>query len=168
MDATEDAAARSVIASRGPGERCRPDHYPVGMSDDDLFGPAHVAKYLETDGETGYLWRGAEILILTTSGRNTGEQHSTPLIFGRDGDNVVIVASKGGAPEHPGWYRNLVKHPEVGVQIKDDRFRARARTAEGEERERLWPVMTAHWAPYDEYQTKTERVIPVVVLERVG
>jgi proline iminopeptidase len=138
------------------------------MSADDLFGPAHVAKYVETDGETGYLWRGVPTLILTTSGRKTGEQHSTPLIFGRDGDNVVIVASKGGAPAHPGWYRNLVKHPEVGVQIQGDRFRARARTADGEERERLWPVMTAIWPAYDEYQAKTERTIPVVVLERLA
>lgn len=140
----------------------------MGVDADDLFGPAHVEKYVETDGETGYMWRGATILILTTNGRKTDEEHSTPLIFGRDGENAVIVASKGGAPEHPGWYRNLVKHPEVGVQIKGDRFRARARTAEGDERERLWPVMTAIWAPYDEYQTKTEREIPVVVLERLG
>jgi proline iminopeptidase len=137
------------------------------VSADELFGPAHVAKYVETDGEIGYLWRGVPTLILTTSGRTTGEQRSTPLIFGRDGDDVVIVASKGGAPVHPGWYRNLVKHPEVGVQILGDRFRARARTADDEERARLWTVMTAIWPAYDEYETRTERKIPVVVLERL-
>ena len=137
------------------------------MSVDDIFGAEHVAKYVETDGETGFIWRGVQTLILTTVGRTTGEKHSTPLIFGRDGDDVVIVASKGGAPEHPGWYRNLVKTPEVGVQIRGDRFQATARTAEGDERERLWATMSEIWPAYDEYKTKTEREIPVVVLARL-
>ena len=137
------------------------------MSVDNIFGAEHVAKYVETDGETGFIWRGVQTLILTTVGRTTGEKHSTPLIFGRDGDDVVIVASKGGAPEHPGWYRNLVKTPEVGVQIRGDRFQATARTAEGDERERLWATMAEIWPAYDEYKTKTEREIPVVVLTRV-
>jgi proline iminopeptidase len=132
------------------------------------FGEEHVRLYQETDGEVGYNWReGSTILILTTTGRTTGEERSTPLIFAADGDNAVIVASKGGAPEHPGWYRNLVKTPEVGVQIKGDRFRARARDAKGEERERLWRRMNEVWPHYDEYQTKTDREIPVVVLERI-
>jgi proline iminopeptidase len=132
------------------------------------FGAEHVRLYQETDGEVGYNWReGSTILILTTTGRTTGEERSTPLIFAADGDNAVIVASKGGAPEHPGWYRNLVKTPEVGVQIKGDRFRARARDAKGEERERLWRRMNEVWPHYDEYQTKTDREIPVVVLERI-
>ena len=137
------------------------------MSVDNIFGAEHVAKYVETDGETGFIWRGVQTLILTTVGRTTGEKHSTPLIFGRDGDDVVIVASKGGAPEHPGWYRNLVKTPEVGVQIRGDRFQATARTAEGDERERLWATMAEIWPAYDEYKTKTDREIPVVVLTRV-
>jgi proline iminopeptidase len=133
-----------------------------------LFGDEHVRRYRETDGEEGYIWReGSTILLLTTTGRKTGEEHTTPLIFDRDGDNAVIVASQGGAPEHPGWYRNLSKSPEVGVQIKGDRFRARARTAEGEERERLWRQMNVMWPHYAEYQTKTDREIPVVVLERI-
>jgi proline iminopeptidase len=79
----------------------------------------------------------------------------------------VIVASKGGAPDHPGWFENLAKTPEVGVQIKGDRFRARARVAKGEERERLWELMNEVWPHYDEYATRTEREIPVVVLERI-
>jgi proline iminopeptidase len=138
------------------------------MTDEFPFGDEHVRLYEETDGDVGYIWReGATILILTTTGRKTGEQHSTPLIFAQDGDNAVIVASKGGAPEHPGWYRNLTKTPEVGVQIKGDRFRARARDATGEERERLWRRMNEIWPHYDEYQTKTDREIPVVVLERL-
>jgi deazaflavin-dependent oxidoreductase (nitroreductase family) len=137
------------------------------VSVDNIFGAEHVAKYVETDGETGFIWRGVQTLILTTVGRTTGEKHSTPLIFGRDGDDVVIVASKGGAPEHPGWYRNLVKTPEVGVQIRGDRFQATARTAEGDERERLWATMAEIWPAYDEYKTKTDREIPVVVLARL-
>jgi deazaflavin-dependent oxidoreductase (nitroreductase family) len=132
-----------------------------------LFGQEHVRRYQETDGEEGYIWReGSPILLLTTTGRNSGKESTTPLIFGLDGENPVIVASKGGAPAHPGWYRNLAKTREVGVQIKGERFRARARDAQGEERERLWTMMNGIWPHYDEYQTKTEREIPVVVLER--
>jgi deazaflavin-dependent oxidoreductase (nitroreductase family) len=133
-----------------------------------LFGDEHVQRYQETDGEEGHIWReGSTVLLLTTTGRKTGEEHTTPLIYGLDGDNAVIVASKGGAPEHPGWYRNLSKTPEVGVQIKGDRFRARAHDAEGAQRERLWGRMNEIWPHYEEYQTKTDRQIPVVVLERI-
>jgi proline iminopeptidase len=133
-----------------------------------LFGQEHVRRYRETDGEDGYIWReGSTILLLTTTGRTTGNESTTPLIFGLDGDNPVIVASKGGAPEHPGWYRNLRKTPQVGVQIKGERFAARARDAQGEERERLWTLMNGIWPHYEEYQRKTDREIPVVVLERV-
>ena len=132
-----------------------------------LFGAEHVRRYQETNGEVGYIWsNGAPILLLTTTGRRTGDPTTTPLIFGRDGDRYVVVASKGGAPAHPGWYRNLSKTAEVELQVKADRFAARARTAEGEERERLWRLMAEIWPPYDEYAQKTEREIPVVVLER--
>jgi deazaflavin-dependent oxidoreductase (nitroreductase family) len=133
-----------------------------------LFGEEHVRRYRETDGEEGYIWReGSTILLLTTTGRTTGNESTTPLIFGLDGDNPVVVASQGGAPEHPGWYRNLRKTPQVEVQIKGERFAARARDAQGEERERLWTLMNGIWPHYEEYQRKTDREIPVVVLERV-
>jgi len=133
-----------------------------------LFGDEHVQRYQATDGEEGHIWReNSTVLLLTTTGRKTGEEHTTPLIYGLDGANAVIVASKGGAPAHPGWYRNLTKTPEVGIQIKGDRFRARARDAEGDERERLWQLMNEIWPHYEEYQTKTDRQIPVVVLERL-
>ena len=133
-----------------------------------LFGEEHVRRYRETDGEEGYIWReGSTILLLTTTGRTTGNESTTPLIFGLDGDNPVVVASQGGAPEHPGWYRNLRKTPQVEVQIKGERFAARARDAQGEERERLWALMNGIWPHYEEYQRKTDREIPVVVLERV-
>jgi deazaflavin-dependent oxidoreductase (nitroreductase family) len=139
------------------------------MSDDNLFGEEHVRRYLETDGEVGYIWReGSPILILTVTGRKSGTEYSTPLIFGTAGDDYVIVGSQGGRPQHPDWYLNLAANPEVGVQVKADKFRARARTTEGEERERLWRQMNGIWPHYDEYQVKTEREIPVVVLERVA
>jgi len=132
-----------------------------------LYGAEHVRRYLETDGEVGYRWRnGAPILILTTTGRRSGEDRVRPLIFGDDDGRYVVVASQGGAPTHPDWYLNLDADPNVHVQIKGDRFAARARTAEGEERERLWRTMAEIWPPYDEYQRRTEREIPVVVLER--
>jgi proline iminopeptidase len=132
-----------------------------------LFGEEHVKRYQETDGEEGHIWReGSTILLLTTVGRKSGRESTTPLIYGLDGDNPVIVASKGGAPEHPGWYRNLVKNPAAHVQILGDKFPVRARDAEGEERERLWKMMNGIWKHYDEYQAKTDRQIPVVVLER--
>lgn len=132
-----------------------------------LFGPEHVERYRATDGEEGHDWRGTIVLLLTTTGRKSGEPRTMPLIYQPDGDNYVIVASKGGWPNHPLWYLNLLADPNVEVQVKGDRFKARARTAEGEERERLWKLMTATWPQYDEYQAKTDREIPVVVLERV-
>jgi proline iminopeptidase len=132
-----------------------------------LFGDEHVRSYLETDGKIGYRWKeGSPIAILFTTARTSGEQRANPLIFGRDGDNVVLVASKGGAPKHPGWYRNLRKHPDAEIQIMGDRWRVRARDAEGVERERLWELMAGIWPHYDEYATRTDREIPVVVLER--
>jgi deazaflavin-dependent oxidoreductase (nitroreductase family) len=132
-----------------------------------LFGQKHVQRYRETDGEVGHLWkRGSKILLLTTKGRKTGKATTTPLIYERDGDDYVIVASKGGAPEDPGWYRNLTKTSDVEVQVKGDVFSAHARVAEGAERERLWKLVNQQWPDYNAYQQRTEREIPVVVLER--
>ena len=132
-----------------------------------LFGQEHVDRYRATDGEEGHIWReGSTILLLTTTGRKTGNETTSPLIYDLDGENPVIVASKGGAPEHPGWFRNIEKTPEVGVQILGETFRARARVAEGEERERLWKLMAEVWPDYDDYAKRTDREIPVVVLTR--
>jgi deazaflavin-dependent oxidoreductase (nitroreductase family) len=134
-----------------------------------LFGEEHVRRYRETGGEVGHKWkRGSKILLLTTKGRNSGEARTTPLIYEEDGDRYVIVASKGGAPEHPGWYRNIEREPNVELQVLDEVFPARARTAEGGERERLWQLVNQQWPDYDSYQTKTDREIPVVVLERTS
>ena len=121
---------------------------------------------METNGEDGHIWSEVSTLLLTTKGRNTGNPYTTPLIYGQDGDHYLLVASRGGAPKHPGWYRNLVKHPNVEIQVKADRFPARARTATPEEKGPLWEIMTKIWPAYDEYQTRTTREIPVVVLER--
>ena len=130
------------------------------------FGDEHVQVYRETDGEEGHSWReGSTILLLTTKGRKTGQDRTVPLIYDLDGDKPVIVASKGGAPDHPGWFKNLVQTPEAEVQILDRHVPVRAREAEGEERARLWEQMNRMWPHYDEYQEKTERRIPVVVLE---
>ena len=132
-----------------------------------LFGAEHVRRYRETGGEVGHIWkRGTKILLLTTTGRKTGRQTTTPLIYEQDGDRYVVIASQGGAPTHPGWYLNLSKTPEVEVQVKDEVFRARARTAEGEERERLWRLAARQWPDYDKYVKRTDRRIPLVVLER--
>jgi deazaflavin-dependent oxidoreductase (nitroreductase family) len=133
-----------------------------------LFGQEHVERYQATDGEEGHDWlKGTTTLLLTTTGRKSGTQYTTPLIYALDGRNPVIVASQGGSPDNPDWYLNLVANPEVEAQIKGDTFRAHARSAKGDERERLWKLMTAVWPDYDAYQQKTDRRIPVVVLEPI-
>ena len=134
---------------------------------ENLYGAEHVRRYRETGGKVGHDWKkGAKILLLTTKGRKSGEPRTTPLIYEADGERYVIVASRGGAPEDPGWYRNLAKEPEVELQVWDEVFPARARTAEGEERDRLWRLVNEQWPDYDEYAKRTDRTIPVVVLER--
>ena len=139
------------------------DDSPFG---DDLFGAEHVRVYRETGGERGYDWRGTTILLLTTTGRASGQERTTPLIHRTDGDTWVVVASKGGAPDHPDWYKNLQAEPDVLIQVKSERIPVRAETAEGGERTRLWQLMTEVWPAYDDYQRKTDRQIPVVVFRR--
>ena len=135
---------------------------------ENLFGEEHVRRYRETGGKVGHIWReGSTVLLLTTTGRTSGQKRTIPLIYAKDGDRYVIVASKGGAAEHPGWYRNLEKSPDVEVQVQGEVFRANARTAKGEERARLWRKANEVWPHYDEYATRTDRQIPVIVLERV-
>lgn len=136
------------------------------MRDYSLFGDEHVRTYEATNGQTGHIWNGAKILILRTRGRSSGEQRKAPLIYGRDGDDFLIVASKGGAPEHPGWYKNLLAQPDVEVQVLGDVLPVRARTASADEKARLWPIMTADWPEYDKYQQKSPRDIPLVILSK--
>lgn len=133
-----------------------------------LFGQEHVERYRATGGEEGYDWqRGTTILLLTTRGRRSGEERTTPLIFRPHGDGWMVVASKGGSPEPPAWYMNLKADPEVRVQVRGDVFAARARDATADEQPELWREMAAVWPDYDQYRQKTDRAIPVVVLERV-
>jgi deazaflavin-dependent oxidoreductase (nitroreductase family) len=131
-----------------------------------LFGQEHVERYLATDGEEGHAWLETQVLLLTTKGRRSGEPRTLPLIYGTSGDNYLVVASHGGSRRPPAWYLNLEADPEVEVQVKGDRFKARARDATPEEKPGMWKTMTAEWAAYDDYQKRTERQIPVVVLER--
>jgi deazaflavin-dependent oxidoreductase (nitroreductase family) len=131
-----------------------------------LFGQDHVDRYRATDGEEGHDWQGTQTLLLTTTGRRSGEPRTSPLIYAPYGDAYTVVASKGGSPAPPAWYLNLSVNPEVEVQVKDDVFKARARTAAPEEKPELWQTMASEWPAYDDYQRKTDREIPVVVLER--
>ena len=126
----------------------------------------HMDAYLSSGGKEGHIWNGVPTLLLTTKGRKTGNDLQLPLIYGRDGENYLVVGSKGGAPSHPAWYTNLVANPEVRLQVGTEVFAAKARTASGEERDRTWKTMAKIFPNYNEYQSKTEREIPVVVLER--
>lgn len=133
-----------------------------------LFGKEHVDTYIATDGKEGHDWQGTTTLLLTTTGRRSGEPRTTPLIYQKYGDAYLIVASKGGADAPPAWYLNLQANPDVTLQVWGDRFPARARTATPEEKPDMWRVMAATWPKYDDYQRKTDRDIPVVVLEPAG
>jgi len=134
----------------------------------------HLKRYIATNGEDGYLWDASlgggkgmiPTLLLTTTGRKSGRELTLPLIFGTSGSDYVVVASKGGAPEHPAWYLNLEANPKVQVQVKADKFTAQAHTANEKERAALWPKMVEIYGPYTDYQKKTDRQIPVVVLKR--
>jgi len=125
---------------------------------------AHIRQYTESGGTEGHEWRGVPTLLLTTIGARTGQGRRTPLIYGRDGDAYVIVASKGGRDTAPNWYGNLTREPRVRVQVGPDVFDADAHTAGKEDKQRLWPMMCQIWPDYANYQQRTEREIPVVVL----
>lgn len=107
------------------------------------------------------------LMLLTTTGAKSGQRRTAPVVYTRDGENYVVIASKGGAPTSPDWYHNLVKNPEVTVEVAGDTFQARARVTQGEERQRLFDAQAAQMSNFREYQQKTTRQIPVVVLERV-
>ena len=162
----------SVVVSAGA--------HPGGSMTETNEGPSlpawiqdHLSRYIATGGADGYLWDASlgggkgliPTLLLTTTGRKSGKVLTLPLIFGRSGPNYVVVASKGGAPAHPAWYLNLLDNPEVKVQVKAEKLRAYAHTADSAERAELWPMMVDIYGPYAQYQTKTDRQIPVVVLK---
>ncbi len=127
----------------------------------------HIQRYVETGGEEGHDWNGVPTLLLTTKGRKSGKLRRTALIYGRSGASYVVVASLGGAPTHPAWYLNLQENPEVALQVGPEDLTAIARTANDDEKPALWRMMAEIWPAYDDYQTKTDRAIPVVVLDPV-
>ena len=132
-----------------------------------LFGNDHVRRYQETDGAEGYHWRNdTTILLLTTKGRKSGEDRTSALIYRDYEDKQLIVASKGGSDQPPAWFLNLESDPDVHVQIKGDKFAAHARVATADEKPAMWEHMVQVWPDYANYQAKTDRDIPVVVLER--
>ena len=134
----------------------------------------HVERYRDSGGADGHIWTGHDgkgnfpCLLLTTTGRNSGEKRTTPLIYGLDGDDYVVIASQGGRPNHPAWYFNLDNDADVEVQVEAEVFGAVARTAGAEDRPRLWKMMAGIYPPYDEYQDRASasREIPVVILSR--
>ena len=111
---------------------------------------------------------GRPVLLLTTTGARTGQSRLVPVVYSRDGERLVIVASKGGAPSHPSWYANLVANPVVTVEAGGETFSARAAVVEGEERERLYAAHAAMHPSFNDYRERTSRVIPVIALERIG
>jgi deazaflavin-dependent oxidoreductase (nitroreductase family) len=135
------------------------------QADLSLLNEEHVKRYRETGGEVGHIWNGATALLLTTVGNKSGQSRTTPLIYARDGNDYIVVASKGGAPSHPAWYLNICKTPEVEIQVKDRVMKAYATTVEGAERDRLWRAATEVWPNYEQYAQRTERLIPVVKLK---
>ena len=129
-----------------------------------LRGAEHVRRYRESGGEVGYIWNGVPILLLTTTGRRSNEPRTSALIFGRDADDYLVIASMGGSPKHPSWYRNVQANPQAEIQVKTERFPVTAHTASDDEKPRLWQIMRELWPNYDVYQSRTDRSIPVVVL----
>ena len=136
----------------------------------------HANRYLSSGGTEGHMYTvtppgysemNVPSLLLTTTCRKSGDKYVFPLFYGKSGDSYFVIASKGGAPQHPGWYSNILANPDVEVQAGTARMHARARTASGEERARLWAKSLEFWPPYADYQLKTEREIPVVVFDPV-
>jgi deazaflavin-dependent oxidoreductase (nitroreductase family) len=128
----------------------------------------HIREYLDSDGERGHSFHGFPSLLLTTRGRRTAALRRTALIYGTQGDQYLLVASNGGAAQHPAWYLNVLADPHVCLQIRADRFAACARTAVAGERPGLWQLMTDLFPRYLTYQAQVEREIPVVVVDRTG
>lgn len=143
-----------------------PTHLPDWIHD-------HARRYLDSGGAEGHMWDSSiqggpglvPTLLLVTMGRRSGKTLTVPLIYGESDGAYVIAASRGGTPDHPGWYLTLVAHPDVWVQVASKRFRGTARTTSGAERKALWNRMVGIYPPYEQYQRRTEREIPVVVLE---
>lgn len=130
------------------------------------FNRRIIEEFRANGGETFGPFKGRNLLLLTTTGAKSGEERTTPLVYSRDGDRLVIIASMGGAPKHPAWFHNISANPEVTLEVGTEKFNARGSVAEGAERDRLYAQQAAEMPAFNEYQEKTTRRIPVVVLER--
>lgn len=136
------------------------------MADPNEFNRGVIAEFRANEGKVGGPFQGAPMILVTHKGAKSGKEYTTPLVYSQDGDAVVIIASKAGAPDDPQWYRNMVANPDVTVEIGTETYAARARVAEGAERDRLYAAQAAMMPNFDEYAAKTSRVIPVIVLDR--
>jgi deazaflavin-dependent oxidoreductase (nitroreductase family) len=125
-----------------------------------------IEEFRANAGRVGGRWEGRDLLLLTTTGRKSGRPHTTPVAYTRDGDRLLVYASKGGAPRHPDWYLNLVADPLVAVEVGAERYDATAMPLTGDERDRLFAAQAERFPAFEDYQRKTERIIPVVALER--
>lgn len=131
------------------------------------FNQKVIEEFRANGGKVGGNFAGRPLLLLSTTGAKSGRTSVKPLMYVRDGERYVIVGSKAGAPSHPAWYYNILAHPEVELEVGDEKFAARASIVEEPERSRLYNIFATNWSFFAEYQTKTERVIPVIVLERI-
>ena len=138
------------------------------MADQNEFNLKIIEEFRANGGETFGPFKGRNLLLLTTTGAKSGEARTTPLVYSKDGDRMVIIASMGGAPKHPAWYLNLKAHPEAIIEVGAEKFAARTSVAEGAERDRLYAQQAAEMPAFNEYQQKTTRRIPVVVIEKVN
>lgn len=143
------------------------DESPFVVPNLSLLGQEHVKQYQQTNGEVGHIWNGVTTLLLTTLGNKSGQWRTTPLIYGCNGSEYLVIASKGGAPSHPAWYLNLLACPDAEIQVKDKKMKVKARTADESERESRWQIMSKAWPNYDQYAQRTTRIIPVVILQPV-
>jgi deazaflavin-dependent oxidoreductase (nitroreductase family) len=125
-----------------------------------------IEEFRANEGRVGGPFQGAPMLLLTTTGRRTGERRTNPMMYLADGDRLLVFASKGGAPTHPDWYRNLVSDPKVTVEVGTESYQAHATVLQGDERDRLYAEQSRRYPGFAEYQANTSRIIPVVALER--
>jgi deazaflavin-dependent oxidoreductase (nitroreductase family) len=131
------------------------------------FNRGVIEEFRANDGKTTGMFADAPLLLMTTTGAKSGKERVIPIVYTRDGDRLVIAASKGGAPTNPDWYSNLVANPETTVELPGETFPARATVIEGPERDRLYAAHAAAMPNFAEYATKTDRIIPIIVLERI-
>jgi deazaflavin-dependent oxidoreductase (nitroreductase family) len=138
------------------------------MADVNDWNSGIIEEFRANGGKVGGPFEGAPLLLLTTTGAKSGKKHTTPVMYLEDGDRVLVFASKAGAPSNPAWYHNLRANPEATVEVGTDTYRVAAEVLEGEERDRLYAKQAAAYPGFAEYQEKTDRVIPVVALERLA